>query len=136
MKEMPPAPQSEKSIFSEKAKIILPIAGSVAALLVFMILVWPTAKHGGKHGKQSHARNDRVAEAARPTDDSRGAGWRSDESEHRSARNRPATGNGAGPGSPRQEASSHSAGSKGDTWWYHQDGTVDHSAEKGGWWYH
>lgn len=125
---------TQSAPLSEKAKIVLPIAASVIALFVFMILVWPTGPHGGKHGKQ--ARTDRVAAADRHVDDTQGAGWRPDASERGATRNRQATEDGAGPGSPRKEHASRSSAPKGETWWYHQDGTVDHSADKGGWWYH
>lgn len=118
---------------SEKAKIVLPIAGSVAALFVFLILVWPTSPNHGKRGKQAHARSGHA-------DDSRGAGWRSEDSDRRTTRNSEGTdGGGVGTNSRRDASAGSGRGSKaseGGTWWYHEDGAKDRSGGEGGWWYH
>jgi hypothetical protein len=93
-----------------KMKIILPLIGSVAAVMLFLLLVWPTGptqkKGQAQTKRQNHTQN-------RQAEDSRGAGWRADKPDRKGTRPEP----------------------KGESWWYQDEDSKKSKGAKSDWWY-
>jgi hypothetical protein len=88
---------------SEKAKIVMPLLGSVIALMVLFLLAWPRPASQGITKKPAHA----AKVANRLTEDGQGAGWHPDPSPKKSSRDsRLGT-------QPTTEQTSN-----GENWWY------------------
>jgi hypothetical protein len=116
----PPEPASEGQSRA-KIRILLPIALSVAAVVLFLIAFWPDS-HGGKKG---HSRSGRSSDRG-----SSPVGG-SDREDREGAGNASVKGAGSPVGGSDAPARS---GSKGETWWYKDEGKS--SQNKGDqWWY-
>ncbi len=115
-----------------KMKILFPLIGSVAAVLLFLLLVWPT----GSGGKKIHSQNARQGHGQNHgSEDSRGAGWQPDRPDKKGERNASATGNKRPIENPRETGKAASGEAEGDTWWYRDGSSNKGKAAKSDWWY-
>jgi hypothetical protein len=119
---------------SQKAKLLLPLIGTVAALLVFLLLVWPEGRHHHKAGNGAQARHEHGAE--RGSEDSRGAGWRPDKPEKTAKGNTAATGDRVASEDRSEKGAVKKRQASEETWWYHDDRVKKNEAPDEHWWYH